>query len=118
MQAKGHAMSTEKFISKLSNTKAGPRTRLWLEGARVANAGFKVGLLVRRDWKESGSLVLTIIDAAAHDELPRSEKGRVSGKGEKPILDITGAAVAAFFTGDKVAVTYKPGKITISSIAP
>jgi hypothetical protein len=107
----------ERFESKLSKTKAGERTRIWLEGARVANAGFKVGLLVRRQWKENGSLVLTIIDAKEHDELPRSEKGRVSGKGEKPILDITGATVAAFFTGDRVAVKYQTGKITICSIA-
>jgi hypothetical protein len=41
----------------------------------------------------------------------------VSGKGDKPILDITGAKIAEHFSGDRVAVRYSAGKITIGNPA-
>jgi hypothetical protein len=111
----------ETFMTKLgTTTKAGERSRIWLEGKRLTAHGFTVGALYRRNWNvEEGKLTLRVIDKAHFDQLPRDEKGTVSGKGDKPIIDIVGAKVREVFgaTSDHVTVTFRADHITITRIA-
>ena len=104
---------TEVFKSKLSTTRAGERTRIWIEGTRLASHGFTCGLRFSRKWTPA-TLTLTLISQKQFDELPIAERGTVSGKGTKPIIDVTGAKVAETFgVGTHVAVNYAHGVITI-----
>jgi hypothetical protein len=106
----------ETFTSKLGNTsKAGERTRVWLEGARLVNAGFTVGTRFARIWSP-GKLTLRVVNEKDWQELARDAKGTVSGKGDKPIIDIVGAKVReAFGKGETVSVTYHHERITITA---
>jgi len=102
------------ITTKLGTTRAGERTRIWIEGARLADNGFTVGKFFAREWHKQ-SLVLTLISAAQFDKLSRDARGTVSGKDTKPIIDVTGAKVAATFSGSHVVAVYSPGKITITN---
>jgi hypothetical protein len=108
---------SDKFTTKLGKTsKAGERTRIWIEGARLIKAGFEPGTLYRRNWDaDAGRLTLRVIDQTHFDELARDEKGTVSGKGAKPIIDIVGSRVRDMFgEGDTVTVEYHRHVIHIS----
>lgn len=102
----------EVFTSKLSATRAGERSRIWLEGKRLSAAGFHVGQPFIRTWG-AGRLVLTACTSATFEEVPRGERGTVSGKGDKPIIDITGLKVADTFAGSHVRVSYGARTIVI-----
>ena len=102
------------FTSKLGTTRAGERTRIWIEGTRLIDAGFTVGKYFARDWR-ANSLVLTLISKAEFDKLSRDLRGTVSGKDAKPIIDVTGARVADTFAGSHVSVAYHHGRIIISN---
>jgi len=79
--------------------------RVWLEGARLARAGFTPGVLFYIASSGPGHMFIE-----AHPEGPR----KVSGKGHRPIIDLAGRSVMGELkTGDPVTVTYKPGRITI-----
>lgn len=107
-------MSTEKtFTSKLGTTRAGARTRVWLEGSRLVAHGFACGSQFRKAWEED-RLVLTLLEGA-HER--STDIATVSGKGAKPIIDITGTRVAEVFgAGTHVTVTYRAGRITIKRL--
>lgn len=101
------------FTSKLGTTRAGERSRIWIEGNRLIAHGFFCTAQVQRIWSDD-SLVLKLIDDVAFAALPVAERGTVSGKDGKPIIDITGARVTETFgSGTHVAVTYRQGRITI-----
>jgi hypothetical protein len=95
----------ETFTSKIGAARQIPGSRVWIEGARLVRAGFVVG--ARYDLIETdGVLVLTLT--------PEGKRG-VSGKGAKPIIDITGDTIRRMFAGrDTVTVSYTAGTITIS----
>lgn len=104
-------------MNETTRTKIGPNhgkphTRIWLEGQRVRGAGFTPGLRYRRTIE--GSTVTLTLDATGQ---PGTFK--VSGKGEKPIIDFTGAQIAALYPppATHVTVTYAPGIITIQPSA-
>jgi len=102
-----------KFVTKLGTTRAGERTRIWIEGDRLIAAGFTVGRRFERVWRDD-TLTLLSATQAHFDNLPLAERGTVSGKGTKPLIDIAGAKVfSTFGNGTHVAVTYAMGKITI-----
>jgi hypothetical protein len=105
---------SQSFNTKLGTTRAGERTRVWLEGDRLLVAGFTRGATVKRAWGD-GRLVLTVITPAAAADLERHERGSVAGTNERPIIDITGARVASTFKGEQVAVTFSAGRIVISN---
>jgi len=79
------------------------RPRIWLEGKRLAAAGFERG--VRFDLtlgtKRYGGLLLYLNEDG-------SGKRKVSGKGDRPIVDIVGAEIhrCGLQSGDDVVVTY------------
>lgn len=105
-------MNPEKtFTSKLGTTRVGERTRIWLEGARLIAHGFEPGTRVLKTWVSGGALVLTVDSVG---DLSRANYATVSGKGAKPIIDITGAQVAEWFGSEThVTVTYRAGRIVI-----
>lgn len=91
---------------KVGPNKGKPSSRVWLEGKRLLDAGFTVGTRYSR--VVSGSTV--VINASD------AGKYKVSGKGEKPIIDIAGAIVENLF-GDLESVTvefFTDGVISIS----
>jgi len=104
---------TETVQSKLSNTRAGERTRIWLEGKRLAAAGFKIGGKYLRAWSD-GKLVLTPCTMAEFNKATITDRGTISGKDDRPIIDIIGAKVGETFKGTHVSVTYSKGKVTIN----
>jgi len=79
------------------------RPRIWLEGKRLAAAGFERG--VRFDLtlgtKRYGGLLLYLNEDG-------SGKRKVSGKGDRPIVDIVGAEIqrCGLQSGDDVVITY------------
>ena len=80
------------------------RPRIWLEGKRLAAAGFERG--VRFDLtlgtKRYGGLLLYLNEDG-------SGKRKVSGKGDRPIVDIVGAEIqrCGLQSGDDVVITYE-----------
>lgn len=107
-------MSDKKLTTKLGTTRAGERTRIWIEGARLVAHGFPVGSKIQKVWGD-GKLVITAVTEKEFDGLEHAARGKVSGKGEKPIIDITGVKVSETFKGTHVAVAYREGRITITS---
>ena len=67
-------------------------SRIWLEGKRLVEAGFEVGTRYDRN-------VIKAKDGWDHLELRVKSDGKfkVSGKGDKPIIDISGRAVTETF---------------------
>lgn len=105
------------FQTKLGTTRAGERSRIWLEGARLTAAGFKPGMQFLKAWG-AGSLVLATCTSKQFEAAGRDERGTVSGKDAKPIIDITGAHVRdTFGAGSHVSVTYAHRTITITTNA-
>lgn len=96
------------FEAKLGND----RTRIWLEGSRLKEAGFKKGDAVQRVWSK-GKLVLIRAKAKDVEKLERHERGTVSGSPERPIIDISAQRVAETFKGERVSVAYTSGQIVI-----
>lgn len=95
--------------NKIGTSRGEPKRRIWLEGDRVLAAGFAVGMQFTRAWADD-ALVLTLGEGTS-----RATRGKVSGKGQRPILDIVGEQVFAVFGAhcDEVEVTYQPGRIVI-----
>jgi hypothetical protein len=114
----------EKLVSKLGTARQVPRSRIWIEGKRLVEAGFTVG---KYFYKEMGMrtdtddlqarLVLTL---AADGDVTNVMPSKVSGKGAKPIIDITGACVRDNFgfMFSHVEVTFEPGMIVIVGVNP
>jgi len=77
------------FTSKIGTARQVPGSRVWIEGNRLVAAGFPVGQ--RYNLAEiDNQLILTLA----------ADGGRkVSGKGEKPIIDITGDLIRRVFAG-------------------
>lgn len=81
------------------------RARIWIEGGRLTRAGFIHG--ARFDVNQKGrKLVLSL----AGDDGAR----KVSGTGDRPIIDLVGKSCEPFATGDSVAITYREGSIVIT----
>lgn len=99
----------ETFRTVLGTNHKKPKSRIWIEGQRLKAAGFTVGVRyhrVREHENSGGGLFLML-----------SENGKyvVSGKGDKPIIDITGSIVTELFTGTHVNVEFKQGLIEITN---
>ena len=102
---------SETMVSKLGTNKGVPRSRVWIEGKRLRAAGFHAKqtqydkLFTHADVGNEPALILSAKPSGAL---------RVSGKGDHPIVDITGKQVADHFAGFiNVTVTYLPDEIVI-----
>ena len=105
----------QQFKTKLGTNKGLPKSRIWIEGKRLAGAGFIRGAEYSRQW-DRGKLILIL---KGHDDPRNAERASfvVSGKSDKPIIDITGKAIVeAFGAGESVNVTFQPGYITIEGV--
>ncbi len=98
------------FTTKLGSTRAGPRTRLWLEGNRLLQHGFQHGDKFRKTWS-AGRLVIQTIP---NKDFERDSCGTVSGSTNRPIIDITGARFSETFQGQQVSVRFADGRITVT----
>lgn len=76
-----------RFRTIIGSNHGKTHSRIWIEGERLVAIGFTVG--VKYDRSESSDCIT----------LTLNPKGRykVSGKGSKPIIDITGSIVARVF---------------------
>ncbi len=92
------------ITTKLGTTRAGERSRIWIEGDRLVQAGFTVGQRYNVQWLERSALL--VLD-------PKGSK-KVSGKGAHPIIDITGQKVIARFAmGTHVVAIFDKDTIAI-----
>lgn len=111
MKTKKHLVT---FRTKLGAAKKVPLSRIWIEGKRLVDAGFTVGSFFGKNVAFEGppKLVLMLLKP---DDVSATAPCKVSGKGEKPIIDITGELVREYFGGHgtHVDVTFEQGKITI-----
>lgn len=88
------------------------RPRIWIDGKRLADAGF-VGGTIYRCGVLPGVIQLSLNPMP--DEHTRKVTGRPDGK---PIIDMLGRDVAAAFPGaSHVAVTFSAGQIIIRATA-
>lgn len=96
-------MTTSKH--RLGTTRAGERSRVWLEGKRLKDAGFTQGTLFSKDWSK-GKLIIERITQTTFDKLSPINRGTVSGNADRPVIDITGERVQVTFSGATVSATY------------
>jgi len=97
----------EKINTCLGKFKGEERTRVWIEGKRLTEAGFKVGARYTKKFNRV-TIVLTL-----DSEGPL----KVSSRGLVPIIDLSGKKIREFFEdSDEVQVTFKQGVITYKGI--
>lgn len=102
-------------VNKVGTARKVERSRIWLEGKRLLAAGFKPGDAIVAVWSEKKSrLVIEKINDGVVAYGPDAENRTVSGKGDKPIIDITGARVRDVLACAYVEVSYYPGRIVIN----
>jgi hypothetical protein len=100
---------TETFTTTLGPARRVPRSRIWIEGARLVRAGFAVG---DRYYVVTTDDAITLVPGVSSD--PVYPTRTVSGKGTKPIIDLTGQWIRDQFPqSDAVDVVYDAGLITI-----
>ena len=85
------------------------RPRVWIEGKRLVSAGFQRGCLFNVVVGDRG-LTLTIAVEGSR---------KVSGKGERPLIDLVGALLtqANLKSGDHVIINYKANSIAIEAVS-
>jgi len=92
------------FVSKIGAARQVPGSRVWIEGNRLVAAGFTVGM--RYNLTEAdGQLILT---------LASDGQRKVSGKGEKPIVDITGDLIRRVFANRPTVTVEYTDRIVLS----
>lgn len=108
------------FTTKLGTTKrAGPRSRIWIEGDRLIVPGFTHKALFSKEWRpDDHELILRVVDRKLwHHKLSQAERGLVSGRADRPVIDITGARVTETFRTDRVIATFSRGRIVITEVS-
>jgi len=91
-----------RISTKVGAAKKIPRSRIWLEGDRLANAGFTNGARYNVAWNDTGAMLM-LSDTGAR---------KVAGTISRPVIDITGANVRALEC-DRVTVIFNHSVITI-----
>ena len=105
-------MITTELETKLGTARRVERSRIWIEGKRLTAAGFAVGRYFIAEW-QGEALTLTLLD---EDTIIADAPRKVSGKGDKPIIDITGAQVRETFGHrSHVRASFGEGVIRITS---
>jgi DNA (cytosine-5)-methyltransferase 1 len=93
----------KKYNYKLGHHRGG--RRVWIEGKRLTAAGFDRGVRYEK-LVQTNKITLTASDVGRFG---------VAGTDSRPIIDISGQAVAAIFAGhDRVNVIFQAGRITIT----
>lgn len=104
---------TDSIETKLGTTRAGERTRIWLQGQRLPEHGFPMGAKFSKTWSRNKLVIERILNAEFED-LTRASRGTVSGDIARPVIDITGALVSQTFKSDTVIATFSKGRIVIT----
>ena len=90
------------FSAKVGAAKRIPRSRIWIEGERLASAGFNNGARYQVQWSDTGATLELCVNGAR----------KVAGTIFRPVIDITGERVRALDC-DRVAVSFHHSVITI-----
>ena len=87
------------------------RPRVWIEGKRLVAAGFSRGLRFNVVVKPSNAVLLRFAIA-------ENGSRKVSGKGERPIIDIVGTLLeqSGLKSGDHVSINYSQNMIEIEAV--
>lgn len=102
----------KEFISKLGTSKGTKRARIWLQGKRLTDAGFKVGDVICATWNKASLTITPALKPSKRGE--HDDIRKVSGKGDMPIIDIVGQRVVETFgQNDHVKVMFSKDRITI-----
>ena len=82
------------------------RARIWIEGARLLAAGFERGTIYAASTDLHNTMLYLIVvdDPENYEGVGKLKK--VSGKGDRPIIDLAGAGCGPFNTGDAVTIEY------------
>jgi hypothetical protein len=97
----------EVFKSKIGTNKKVAGSRIWIEGKRLVAAGFTPGTLYHRSWLPVGDQIVIEMVPVEADDVTAQRPYKVAGKGDKPIIDITGQQVVEAFCGfTHVEVSY------------
>lgn len=104
---------TDALTTKLGTTRAGPRTRIWLQGSRLPEHGFKTGSYFLKRFGK-GRVVITHCTPKEYETATRAERGKVSGDVARPVIDITGAIVAETFADVFAYARFTQGRIVIT----
>jgi hypothetical protein len=117
-------MTITTLTTKLGATKGRPYTRIWIEGKRLLDAGFLPGEYYTLDvWnvevlRDDGDVmrVKWTLNLVGDDDYLTEMPRKVSGKGDRPVIDIAGLDVQADFGkfGSKVDVNFTAGEIVIT----
>jgi hypothetical protein len=110
------------FVSKLGTARQVSKSRIWIEGKRLVDAGFTVGAYFVKEWLyEEGepSAIALRLTKVGDGDVMTTAPCKVSGKDSKPIIDITGASVRDVFGSrfDHVTCVFELGRITITGAA-
>lgn len=103
------------FISKLGKTRAGERSRIWLEGKRLTAAGFSKGMpfsIIRNN--QSGEWVIIPKDSLIPDNHAVIKNGTIAGTDQRPIIDTVGSAVIEAFGNGNGTVLVDYGQLFIA----
>jgi hypothetical protein len=104
------------LTTKLGTNKGKPRSRIWIEGSRLTNAGFVRGAEFVRVF-EQDELRLVLVSRTVNLDVKNLRRYRVAGKGAHPIIDICGKVVTDNFTGTHVVARHGDGIIVITAAA-
>ena len=80
------------------------KPRIWIEGKRLIAAGFLRG----------ERFTLTTHDTGIVLKLDAEGSRKVCGKGERPLIDLSGGGCSPMVTGDQVEIKYTPRQIEIT----
>lgn len=96
-------MTTQQYTVRANKGRA----RIWIEGARLASAGFTHHAAYNVASANSATILTLASDGAR----------KVSGAPARPIIDLCGKSCAPFETGDDVEITYENGTIIIERVS-
>ena len=96
-----------KLTAKTKVKQTARNLRIWIEGAKLTEAGFTWHTPYQRKM-ETGKITLTLGGTG-----PLKTAGRLRGEKEIPIIDISIANMEGFTAGQELTVTYTTGKIVI-----
>lgn len=102
------------FVSKLGKTRAGERSRIWLEGKRLTAAGFAKGMPFSILRNQSGDWVIVRKDSPIPDNHVVIKHGTIAGTDQRPIIDTVGSAVIDAFGSGNGTVMVQYGQLFIS----
>jgi hypothetical protein len=103
------------FRSKLGTAKGVERSRIWIEGKRLVDAGFKVGSYFTVFGVSGGPDSSLGLLLAKPGQVFSRAPSKVTGTRTRPVIDITGEIVRTMFGvhGTHVDVVFSKGEITI-----